>query len=121
VPALLSQNWSNGVLAKHKFWFSRATLLHPLTRMWQSNMVSHMKTTISIADDLLERAKTRASEEKKTLRAVVEEALRLRLAEGPRTRFACGDMHLRERGFSQALRRGTGSNCGISFIEPDRN
>jgi hypothetical protein len=46
-------------------------------------MVSHMKTTISIADDLLERAKTRASEEKKTLRAVVEEALRLRLAEGP--------------------------------------
>jgi hypothetical protein len=46
-------------------------------------MVSHMKTTISIADDLLEKAKTRASQEKKTLRSVVEEALRLRLAEGP--------------------------------------
>jgi len=50
-------------------------------------MVSHMKTTISIADDLLRKAKARAGEENKTLRAVVEEALRLRLSEGPPRRF----------------------------------
>jgi hypothetical protein len=38
-----------------------------------------MKTTIEIADDLLERAKRQARRERKTLRAVVEEALRQRL------------------------------------------
>jgi Arc/MetJ family transcription regulator len=43
-------------------------------------MVSHMKTTIEIADDLLTRAKQRARRERKTLRNIVEEALRLRLA-----------------------------------------
>ena len=37
--------------------------------------------TISIADDLLEKAKKRARREKKTLREVVEEALRLRLSQ----------------------------------------
>ena len=35
-----------------------------------------MKTTIEIADDLLERAKRQARRENKTLREVVEEALR---------------------------------------------
>ena len=50
-------------------------------------MVSHMKTTISIADDLLSKAKIRATEESKTLRCIVEEALRLRLAEGRPRRF----------------------------------
>jgi hypothetical protein len=62
-------------------------LVASLTQMWQADMVSHMKTTISIADDLLRKAKAKATEEKKTLRAVVEEALRLRLADGPPHRF----------------------------------
>jgi Arc/MetJ family transcription regulator len=44
-------------------------------------MVTHMKTTIEIADDLLSRAKRQARREHKTLREVVEEALRQRLAE----------------------------------------
>lgn len=39
-------------------------------------MVTHMKTTIDIADDLLDRAKHEARREKRTLRAIVEEALR---------------------------------------------
>jgi Arc/MetJ family transcription regulator len=43
-------------------------------------MVTHiMKTTIEIADDLLARAKRQARRERKTLRDVVEEALRQRL------------------------------------------
>jgi Arc/MetJ family transcription regulator len=43
-------------------------------------MVTHMKTTIDIADDLLVRAKRQARRERKTLRDLVEEALRARLA-----------------------------------------
>jgi len=43
-------------------------------------MVTHMKTTIEIADDLLERAKRQASREKRTLREIIEEALRKQLA-----------------------------------------
>jgi hypothetical protein len=39
-------------------------------------MVTHMKTTIEIADDLLERLKRKARREKKTVRQVVDEALR---------------------------------------------
>jgi Arc/MetJ family transcription regulator len=39
-----------------------------------------MKTTIEISDDLLSRAKRRARRERKTLRAIVDEALRQHLA-----------------------------------------
>jgi hypothetical protein len=67
-------------------------------------MVAHMKTTIDIADDLLEKAKSRASAEKKTLRVVIEEALRIRLSEGPPQRF-----QLRRHVF-----RGNGMQSGMS-------
>jgi hypothetical protein len=40
------------------------------------DMVTHMKTTIDIADSLLEEAKQAAASEKTTLRALVEEGLR---------------------------------------------
>jgi len=43
-------------------------------------MVTHMKTTIDIADDVLARAKRQARREGKTLREVVEHALRQQLA-----------------------------------------
>ena len=43
-------------------------------------MATHMKTTIEIADDLLSRAKRQARRERKTLRAIVDEALRQHLA-----------------------------------------
>jgi len=45
--------------------------------------VTHMKTTLEIDDRLLERAKRHASAHGTTLRAVVEEALRARLAPRP--------------------------------------
>ena len=43
-------------------------------------MVSRMKTTVDISDDLLIEAKKRAVELHRPLRALVEEGLRLRLA-----------------------------------------
>jgi hypothetical protein len=43
-------------------------------------MVTHMKTTIEIADDLLAKAKQQAIRQKRTLREVIEEALRKQLA-----------------------------------------
>ena len=50
-------------------------------------MVTHMKTTIEIADDVLARAKRAARRERKTLREVVDEALRQRLTTGPAAPF----------------------------------
>ena len=43
-------------------------------------MVTHMKTTVEIADDLVLRLKRQARREGKTLREVLDEALRQRLA-----------------------------------------
>jgi hypothetical protein len=45
-------------------------------------MVTHMKTTIDIADDVLERAKQLAAERKTTLKSLAEEGLRLILEQG---------------------------------------
>lgn len=42
-------------------------------------MVSRMKTTVEITDELLERAKEVARRERTTLRSLVEEGLRLTL------------------------------------------
>lgn len=39
-------------------------------------MVTHMKTTIDIADALLDEARTVAEQERTTLRALIEEGLR---------------------------------------------
>ena len=46
--------------------------------------VTHMKTTLDIDDHLLERAKRQAAAQGTTLRALVEEALRARLAPRPK-------------------------------------
>ena len=45
--------------------------------------VTHMKTTLEIEDRLLERAKRHAAARGMTLRALVEDALRARLAPRP--------------------------------------
>ena len=51
-----------------------------LTPRARINTVTHMKTTIEIADDLLTRSREFARERGLTLRALVEEGLALALA-----------------------------------------
>jgi len=51
------------------------------------NMVSHMKTTVDLPDELLIAAKKRAAESRTTLRDLFEQGLRLVLA-GPGARRA---------------------------------
>lgn len=46
------------------------------------NMVSHMKTTVDLDDDLLIRAKQRAAALRKPLRELIERGLRRELAQG---------------------------------------
>ena len=58
-------------------------------------MVTHMKTTIEIADAILERAKRAAAREKTTMRALVEEGLR-RVLDDPRR---AGGFRLRTASF----------------------
>ena len=53
-----------------------------LTGRGRHRMVSHMKTTIDIADQLLQTAKARAAKEGRTLKDVVEQALRRYLQDG---------------------------------------
>ena len=50
-------------------------------------MVTRMKTTIEIADDLLARARQEGRREQKTLREIVDEALRQRLSTRARPAF----------------------------------
>ena len=47
-----------------------------LTGREPTNMVTHMKTTVDIADDLLLRAKREAKASQTTLRSLIEEGLR---------------------------------------------
>jgi hypothetical protein len=52
----------------------QAATLEYLTRPTHGNIVTQMKTTIDIADDLLLRAKQQARSSHTTLRSLIEEA-----------------------------------------------
>ena len=68
-------------------------------------MVSHMKTTIEIADPLLAAAKELAAKEKTTLRAVVETGLRRVLEEHEQLPpFRLRDGSFKGRGFQPEFR-----------------
>lgn len=85
-----------------------------------------MRTTIRLPDDLLRRAKRRASEQGRTLTSLVEEGLKLALADAKPARR--GAVHLpvskatggTARGRPQPLRRVAGSH-GRALILPDVN
>jgi hypothetical protein len=59
-------------------------------------MVTHMKTTIDIADSLFAEAKATAAEQGTTLRSLIEEGLRLSLAR----RRQGGAFRLRDASFT---------------------
>ena len=69
-------------------------------------MVTHMKTTIDIADALLVEAKALAAAEGTTVRSLVEEGLRLAIAR----RQGSGDFRLRPASF-----RGDGLRPDVSL------
>jgi len=71
-------------------------------------MGSHMKTTVDIADPLLEEAKAVARHEGTTLRALIEEGLRRALAERARGPMASGRL---------VTFRGRGLQPGVSSPE----
>ena len=70
-------------------------------------MVSNMKTTIDIAEDLLERAKRQAQREKRTLKEIVEEALRRHLASRPeQKRFKYRPIIVKGKGLQPGIAEG---------------
>lgn len=54
--------------------------------------ISHVKTTIDVHDELLQRAKQHAKDTGQTLRCVIEEGLRLVLAKPPPTGYKLPDL-----------------------------
>ena len=70
-------------------------------------MVAHMKTTIEIADPILDEAKKVASRDQTTLRALVEEGLRQILQARRRTEpFRLRDASFDGRGLRPEVREG---------------
>jgi Arc/MetJ family transcription regulator len=65
-----------------------------------------MKTTIEIADDLLARAKREARRQRKTLRDIVDEALRQRLTAAARRRFRLRRHAFRGQGLNPSVVEG---------------
>lgn len=70
-------------------------------------MVTHMKTTIEIADPLLAAAKKAADKSGTTLRALVEEGLRRVLREGKPSGFRLRRASFRGAGLQPEVREGT--------------
>lgn len=70
-------------------------------------MGSHMKTTIEIADSLLVEAKAMADKEGKTLRSLIEEALRTHIGRrARRTPFRLRKASFKGRGVRKGLVEG---------------
>ena len=69
-------------------------------------MVTHMKTTIDIADHLLVEAKRKARDENRTLRDVVEEGLRRVLAEENKKPFRLKKHPFNGKGLQPGMREG---------------
>jgi hypothetical protein len=75
-------------------------------------MGTHMKTTLDLADDLAHRAKALARRRRRTLRSVVEEALRLLLA---REEGRARPFRLREASFG-----GSGLTPEAAAVDPSK-
>ena len=69
-------------------------------------MGTHMKTTIEISDDLLERAKRFAKRENKTLREVIEDALRQKLQAARSPDFRLKRRPFKGKGLQSSIEEG---------------
>lgn len=63
-----------------RFAESASETVKPLVHHFYGNMVSHMKTTFELPDDLFIAAKKRAAEEQTTLKELFQRGLRRELA-----------------------------------------
>jgi len=71
-------------------------------------MVIRMKTTVEVSDELLAAAKETARREGRTLRSLLEEALRLALARRRRAgRYRMKDASFRGRGLQPGVAEGS--------------
>ena len=71
-------------------------------------MVTHMKTTVEIADVLLREAKRIAAKERTTVRALLEEGLRRALEEhGKKPRFRLRDASYGQGGLQADVKEGS--------------
>ena len=77
----------------------------PLRAVCRHDMVTHMKTTIDIADSVLEAAKEAAAREGTTLRALVEQGLRAVLGQRRRRspRFQLRDASFKGSGLQPGV------------------
>ncbi len=84
----------------------KATEYNNCNKYGSSNIITHMKTTIDITDNLLIEAKQTASQENRTLREVIEASLRKYLADKKEK----SDFELKNKSFS-----GSGLQKGASL------
>jgi len=71
-------------------------------------MVTHMKTTVDIADELLARAKSLARRENTSLRSVIEDGLRWVLSQRrQRQRFRLRDASVDGKGLQDGVSEGS--------------
>lgn len=83
-------------------------------------MVTHMKTTIDIADDILSKAKNLARREHRTLREVVEESLRRRLsAESPTRPYRLRHHTFKGKGLQPGVAEGDWETIRDAIYGPD--
>jgi hypothetical protein len=75
-----------------------------LTTRLHCNIVTHMKTTIDIADDLLLRAKQEARSSHTTLRSLIEEGLREVLGRAGAKRRPIKPVTFRGKGLQREFR-----------------
>ena len=85
-------------------------------------MVPHMKTTIDIADPLLKEAKRLAQEQDRTLRDVVEDALRRLLADEarPKKPFRLRDESFHGNGLQPGVEWGKWFDYIYPPFEPEK-
>lgn len=70
-------------------------------------MLTHMKTTVEISEELLHTAKETARRERTTVRALIEEGLRWAVAQRRRPRYRMRDASVGGQGLQEGMKEGS--------------